>query len=111
MISVGDPIPLESGDAAEFPASLFSSRHFLPDFLGEFLTIHAKVAVLCLAIILLVRYLRSPWRSVPPGPRGLPIIGNVFEARNKAWLFEEDCQKRYSELSFPICVYLTFIMF
>lgn len=96
MISVDDPILLESGAAAKSPASLFSLRHLLPDNVEEFVTTHANVAVLCLALILLVRYLRSPWRRVPPGPRGLPIIGNALEARNKAWLFKEDCQKRYS---------------
>ena len=99
MISVDDPIPLESG-AAESPALLFSLRHFLPDFLGELVTAHAHIAVLCLTVVLLVRYLRSPWRSVPPGPQGLPIIGNVLEVRDKAWLFTEDCQKRYSGI-FP----------
>ena len=96
MISVDNSIPLESGTVAEFLTSTFSSHHLLPDFLGEFVTTHASVAVLCLAVILFVRYLRSPWRSVPPGPQGLPIIGNVLEVRDKAWLFKEDCQKRYS---------------
>ncbi|KAH9040829.1 cytochrome P450 [Lactarius hengduanensis] len=37
-------------------------------------------------------------RSVPPGPRGLPVIGNVFEERNKAWLFEQDCAQRYRDM-------------
>jgi fumarate reductase subunit C len=106
MISVHDPTLLESGATAEFPALLFSLRHLLPSCVGEFLTFPANVVVLCLVVILLVRYLRSPWRSVPPGPRGLPIIGNVLEARNKAWLFKEDCQKRYSGLSFSTHVVL-----
>ena len=26
-----------------------------------------------------VRYYTSPWRKVPPGPRGWPIIGNALE--------------------------------
>jgi hypothetical protein len=97
----------EGFDVADLPALSLSFRHLLPYCVGEFVTTHASVVVPCLAVILLfVRYLRSPWRSVPPGPRGLPVIGNVLETRNKAWLFKEDCQKRYSGLSFPTDVVL-----
>jgi hypothetical protein len=93
-ISVGKSVHVESG-VAGFPGSSFSLH-----CVWEFVTTHADVAALGLAVILLVRYLRSPWRRVPPGPRGLPIIGNALELRNKAWLFEEDCQQRYSAHSF-----------
>ncbi|KAH9055398.1 cytochrome P450 [Lactarius vividus] len=68
------------------------------DCAWESATIHTGLAVLVLALIFLVRYLRSPWRYVPPGPWGLPIIGNVLEIRNKTWLFGEDCKKRYKDM-------------
>lgn len=97
-ISVDDPIPLEPepGAAAEsLVASFkFSCHRLLPELVGNFMATHTNVALLCLTVILLARYLVSPWRSVPPGPRGFPIIGNVLEIRNKACLFMEDCQKR-----------------
>ncbi|KAI9462874.1 cytochrome P450 [Lactarius psammicola] len=75
----------------------FSLHHLLFDYVWEFVTSHT-VALLSLAVILLVRYLRSPWRCVPPGPRGLPIIGNALEVRNKAWMFEQDCKKTYKDM-------------
>jgi hypothetical protein len=37
-------------------------------------------------ILFTVRYLQSPWRKLPPGPRGIPLLGNVLEMRSKQWL-------------------------
>ncbi|KAH9996919.1 cytochrome P450 [Russula vinacea] len=48
-----------------------------------------------LIIILAVRYVRSPWRKVPPGPMGLPILGNALQLHDKAWMFEKDSKQKY----------------
>jgi len=48
-----------------------------------------------LVIILVARYVRSPWRKVPPGPKGLPILGNAFELQNKGWMFESECKRKF----------------
>ena len=51
--------------------------------------------ILFIVIILAVQYIRSPWRKVPPGPKGLPVLGNVLELRDKAWLFKKDCKRKF----------------
>lgn len=40
----------------------------------------------------LYRYLNSPWRKIPPGPVGYPIIGSVHRFFDSPWLLEE-CPK------------------
>ncbi len=48
-----------------------------------------------LVIILVARYVRSSWRKVPPGPKGLPILGNAFQLQNKSWMFESQCKRKF----------------
>jgi len=56
--------------------------------------------LLGLVIILVVRYARSPWRKVPPGPRRLPIIGNAHQLTDKPWLVSKDCKERFGEIMY-----------
>jgi hypothetical protein len=76
---------------------------FLPDYPLPGLAIdHIGLFVSLLAIVLVVQYFRSPWRSVPPGPRGLPILGNALQLKDKSWMFRRDCKDAYSVFSLVI---------
>ncbi|KAI9444596.1 cytochrome P450 [Lactarius indigo] len=71
-----------------------------PECVWELAMTRSSLAViLSLAFILIVRYSTSPWRRVPPGPRGLPLIGNALELKDKVWLFHRDCKQKYGPLS------------
>ena len=50
---------------------------------------------LCFIVILAARYATSPWRKVPPGPKGLPVLGNVLQLKDKRWMFEKGCKRNF----------------
>ena len=43
---------------------------------------------------------RNTSRSLPPGPRSLPVIGNMFDMKGKElWLRAYEWAKRYGQLT------------
>ena len=62
--------------------------------------------VTTLILILTVRYVRSPWRKVPPGPKGLPILGNALQLQNKGWMFARECKRNFGS-SISVCFFLS----
>ncbi|VDC04597.1 unnamed protein product [Peniophora sp. CBMAI 1063] len=42
--------------------------------------------------LLLHRYLNSPWRKLPPGPTGYPLLGSAPKLLDASWLYNE-CPK------------------
>ena len=50
-----------------------------------------------LIVLYVARYLASPYRKLPPGPRGYPILGNLLEMTAGQWLKYPEWHKKYGQ--------------
>jgi hypothetical protein len=61
------------------------------------LTLSFKGVLFCLFVTFIVSYVKKSRQRLPPQPRPLPIIGNLFQLADKKWLYSQECKERFSE--------------
>jgi hypothetical protein len=61
------------------------------------LSLSLKGILFCLLVTFIASYARRSRQRLPPQPRGLPILGNLFQLTNRKWLFSRECKERFGE--------------
>ena len=71
-------------------------------------TTHLLAALFLLAgtLWLIVRLSQKSIRNLPPGPKGLPLIGDVLHVADHGWLASPQRKDDYGDNSAPLMLYI-----
>ncbi|KAI0066940.1 cytochrome P450 [Artomyces pyxidatus] len=85
--------------SGHFPLSTHSLSSVVYNFVPPSINadVYGPVAATLIAL-LIVQYLTSPWRKLPPGPRGWPLVGNAFSIGKAQWLTYTDWKRQYGDV-------------
>ncbi|EEB90484.1 hypothetical protein MPER_11305, partial [Moniliophthora perniciosa FA553] len=78
-----------------------SAMNIFPPMTKDFIFSQSKFTLLAalIASVLIIRQIFSrPKGSLPPGPKGLPIVGNLFQLSQEAWHTFTEWKKQYGDL-------------
>jgi hypothetical protein len=72
---------------------------------GDYMT-HPLVATPLVGFVLwlIARLAQRAFRSLPPGPKGLPLIGDVPHAADHGWLASPQRKDDYGDTLDPRCI-------
>ncbi|KAI0294279.1 hypothetical protein B0F90DRAFT_1757912, partial [Multifurca ochricompacta] len=75
------------------------SSLFDPSSISEGNTLLPISIIFSILLFYTARYINSPYRKLPPGPRGYPIIGNILDIQSKPWFRFTEWRKQYGRSS------------
>src|SRR6266702_1974928 len=65
-----------------------------------------SVVVAGISVHALVTYLRSPFRKLHPGPKGLPLLGNILQITQNQWSTFTNLRKKFGIAPFNSIFFL-----